>query len=178
MTFARRALLLGAAATLSACTSLPPAAEGEAPPRTGRLLVRVEASGSSPAQQHSGAFELSGSAEQGQLRLLSPLGTQVALARWSPAGAELVDTSGTRRFTDLDALALEALGEAIPLGALPDWLAARPWPGAPSANGPGTGFTQLGWAVDLSRFASDALVEARRAAPPAVLLRAKLDSAV
>ncbi|MBT9596348.1 MAG: outer membrane lipoprotein LolB [Vitreoscilla sp.] len=178
MTLALPALLLATAAALSACASLPPPAVGEAPPRTGRLLVRVEARDGAPAQQHSGAFELRGSAEQGQLRLLSPLGTQVALARWSPAGAELVDASGTRRFDDLDALAFEALGEAVPLGALPDWLAARPWPGAPSVNGPGDGFTQLGWTVDLSRFAADALIEARRAAPPAVLLRAKLDSAV
>jgi hypothetical protein len=37
------------------------------------------------------------------------------------------------------------------------------------------GFEQLGWAVDVSRLAAGS-VEARRATPPVVTVRARLDS--
>jgi hypothetical protein len=40
---------------------------------------------------------------------------------------------------------------------------------------PGTGFVQLGWSVDLARFDSGQLL-AWRPGPPAVRLRAQLDS--
>ena len=66
-----------------------------------------------------------------------------------------------------------ALGESLPLAALPDWLAGRPWPGAPHTPGE-AGFVQLGWQVSLAR-RSEGWIEARRAAPPAVLVRVKLD---
>jgi outer membrane lipoprotein LolB len=67
------------------------------------------------------------------------------------------------------------LGETLPLAALFDWLRGRPWPGAPSrpvAAPPG--FEQLGWRVDLARFA-EGQVDARRDRAPAVNVRARLD---
>ena len=59
------------------------------------------------------------------------------------------------------------------MAALIDWLRARAWPGAPSATRDG-GFEQLGWRVDLSRFAEGWVVAARDAAP-AVSVRARLE---
>jgi outer membrane lipoprotein LolB len=157
---------------LAGCAT-PPSAGG-APPVSGRLLVKVAAAGGQPAQSHSAAFELSGDERAGEMRLLGPLGAQVALARWSAGGASLQDAQGTREFPDLASLAAEALGEPLPLGALLHWLQGRPWSGAPHQDRP-AGFNQLGWSVDLARWSGDALIEATRVDPPGVSVRAKLD---
>jgi len=133
---------------LSACASLtPPHAQG-AQVLSGRLSVRVE---TEPVRALSGAFELSGTAQNGALVLTSPLGSTLAQARWSP-GEAVLETPGSRaRYPDLDTLAEQALGERVPLAALFDWLRGRPWSGAPSEALPdgGPGFSQLGWRVGL-----------------------------
>jgi outer membrane lipoprotein LolB len=138
------------------------------------MLIKIDAAETSPAQTLSTAFELTGDEHRGRLRLLSPIGTQLAEAQWAPDGVSLVTGEGRRQFNDLNALARDALGETVPLGALTHWLAARPWPAAPFTTTT-QGFDQLGWAIDLSRWAQDATVEARRAQAPAVLVRARLD---
>jgi outer membrane lipoprotein LolB len=172
----RAALVAGMVALLAACASAPHLEPGASVPLSGRLLVKVAATSAAPAQSHSAAFELSGDEHAGQMRLMGPLGTQVALARWGPSGATLQDGQGTREFPDLASLADEALGEPIPLGALLHWLQGRPWPGAPHKTLEGAnGFVQMGWSVDLAHWADDALVEARRVDPPGVSVRAKLD---
>jgi outer membrane lipoprotein LolB len=164
---------LVAAAWLAGCASVPAPEPGAL--RSGRLALLVAESGSTPAHSLSAVFELRGSAEAGTLRLSSPIGPQLAAARWMPGRALLDTGQGERSFPDLPTLAQEALGEPLPLHALPDWLDGRPWPGAPSLPTP-TGFDQLGWSLDLSARADGALV-ARRAAPPAVTLRVRLDAA-
>jgi len=161
---------------LAGCAGAP---RTEALPFTaaGRLSVRVESSAARPAQSLSAAFEWRGDGERGELTLLSPLGTQLARAHWWPGDARLVTPDGEARFDSLDALAERALGETVPLAAWPDWLAGRPWPRAPSApwnSAGGTGFEQLGWSVDLSRF-GEGRIEARRGTPPAVTVRIVLD---
>jgi outer membrane lipoprotein LolB len=172
----RAAIGAMAAATMVGCASVAPAPSDQ-PLLSGRLLVKVAAIGEQPAQSHNAAFELSGDEHQGQMRLLGPLGAQVALARWDRNGASLQDSQGGRDFPDLQTMTGEALGEPIPLGALMQWLQGRPWAGAPhrplaSAT---PGFVQLGWSVDLARWADGALVEATRLDPPGVIVRAKLD---
>lgn len=164
---------LALAALLAGCATPSPDRSGELW-SSGRLLLRVDATPERLAQSLSAAFELRGSGQQGELRLLSPLGTGLAEARWGPGVAELRTAQGEARFDSLDALSRQALGEALPLAALPDWLAGRPWPGAPSQALPG-GFEQLGWSLDLTR-QQQGWIEARRAAPPAVLLRVRLES--
>lgn len=164
---------LALAALLAGCATPAPEAPG-APWTSGRLLLRVDATPERLAQSLSAAFELRGSGQQGELRLLSPLGTVLAEAHWGPGVAELRTAQGEARFDSLDALARQALGEALPLAALPDWLAGRPWPGAPSQAFPG-GFEQLGWTLDLTR-QQQGWIEARRSAAPAVLLRARLET--
>ncbi len=170
----RPALWALASLALAGCAGLPPPAQA---PLSGRLVVKVAANGDRPAQSHAVAFELSGDERDGQMKLLGPLGAQLALARWGANGATLQDAQGTRDFPDLATLADEALGEPLPLGALLHWLQGRPWPGAPHAGrGDGVaGFTQLGWAIDLARYAVDGLVDAVRLAPPGLSVRAKLD---
>jgi outer membrane lipoprotein LolB len=163
---------LVALALLGACAT-PRPEPGEIPWTNGRLSVRIAADGDRAAQSMSAAFELRGTGDSGELRLNSPLGTRVASARWAPGSAVLANGDGEQRFGDLDELSRRALGETLPLAALPDWLAGKPWAGAPHVKGE-EGFEQLGWQVVLTRRA-EGWIEARRAAPPAVTVRIKLD---
>jgi outer membrane lipoprotein LolB len=167
-----RGLAVLAAAWLAGCAT-PPPAEGEAAWTSGRLAVHVAAAAGQAAQSMSAAFELRGDDRSGELRLNSPLGTRVAQARWAPGLAVLDTGEGERRFETLDELSRQALGEALPLAALPDWVAGRPWPAAPHLRSD-EGFEQLGWQVVLLRLA-DGVIEARRPAPPAVTVRLRLD---
>ncbi len=179
---------VAACAVLAGCATPPPASDGLALAAVGRLSLRVEAGAARPSQSLSAAFEWRGNGERGELALLSPLGTQLALARWAPGNATLVTPEGETRFETLDELAERALGERVPLVAWADWLAGRPWPGAPSvpaaasgnsaggaASPGGAGFEQLGWAVDLSRH-REGRIEARRRTPPTVTVRIVLDN--
>lgn len=177
---ARRRLVLGAAVAgwlAAGCASLGPR-PGDAV-LTGRLSVRVAASGDAPARAFGAGFELSGDATAGRLELSTFLGTLLAQARWSPAGAMLVTPDGETAYPDLNVLARRLLGEDLPLAALVDWLHGRPWPGADSApldaaaeDAPG--FVQLGWRVGLARHA-EGVVTASRDRPPAMTVQARLD---
>lgn len=168
----RLAALAGALALLAlltACTTTPrPAADV-----VGRLAVRIEAHQGSPARHLTTQFELRGDAQTGGLELSTPLGSTTAKIRWRPGMAEMVSAEYTRTFASLDELAQDLLGEPLPLAALFEWLRGRPWPGAASADRNG-GFEQIGWRVDLSRFA-EGWVRADRELEPAVSVRAKLE---
>jgi outer membrane lipoprotein LolB len=165
-----RAALL-AAALVGACASVPPGPEAV----SGRLSLQVAADGAQPARGFNAAFDLRGDAEAGELRLSTPLGPQIAAARWAPGEVVLATGDGERRYPSLEALALDALGEPVPLQALPSWLRGQPWPGAP-VQPEAQGFAQLGWTLDLSRRAEGFII-ALRERPPAVTLRLRLDPA-
>lgn len=173
----RRVLLVfGLAALLAGCATPPrPGAPGAAETLSGRLAVRVD---SQPPRSMSASFELTGTPAQGLLVLSGPLGATAAQARWAPGEAALITSDGRTAYPDLDSLAVEALGERIPIAALFDWLRGRAWPGAkstPRSDGE-AGFEQLGWRISLARW-SEGWVEARRPAAPVVTVRAKLDGA-
>jgi outer membrane lipoprotein LolB len=169
----RRHLIgLALATVLSGCATPPVDSEGSW--TSGRLVLRVAATPERASQGMSAAFELRGSGQRGELRLLSPRGTRLAEARWGPGLAVLKSAQGEMQFDSLGELSQQALGEALPLAALPDWLAGRPWPDAPSTAVAG-GFEQLGWRIELARQA-EGWIEARRAAPPAVELRVRLEA--
>ena len=163
------------AALLAACAAplAPdlPAAQG--PWTAGRLSLKVDANTERAAQSLNVAFELRGGGTRGELRLLSPLGSVLAAARWQPGLVLLNTPNSEQRFANLPELSRQALGEAVPLAALPDWLAGRPWPDAPHQVQTG-GFEQLGWQVQIDRLAEGS-VSARRDNPPAVQLRVRLD---
>lgn len=168
------AALIAAAVLVTACATPRPVLVDLGPITSGRLSLRVEAAADRPAQGLTAAFELQGQAERGELRLLSPLGGLLAAARWAPGQASLDTPAGRQAFASLDELSLQALGEVLPLAALPDWLAGRPWPGAAHQAGP-SGFEQLGWRVDLARRGEGWVLAQREAPPPAVVLRVRLD---
>ena len=161
---------LAAAVLCAACASVEP------PPATvvsGRLSVHVAAHAGQPARGVNAAFDLQGNAEAGELRLSTPLGPQVAAARWAPGLARLVTGDGEKSYADLASLAYDALGESLPLQALPDWLSGRPWPGAAS-QAHADGFAQLGWTIDLAGW-DQGFVSAHRASEPPVTLRVRLE---
>ncbi len=123
----RRALLIVGAFAVSGCVTVPgprPQEGGEI--LSGRLALRVDASGAETAHSFSAAFDLRGAAGAGSLGLSTPLGSMLAQARWSPAEVVLVTPQGTRRFASLDALTREVLGESVPIEAWFDWLRGRP----------------------------------------------------
>lgn len=166
--------LLGAA-LLAGCATTPAPVPGELPWTVGRLSLRVDAHGGDPARSLSAGFELRGSSEHGELNLDSALGTRLVQAGWSAAGVWLRTAQFEARYDSLDELSQQALGQTVPLAALPDWLAGRPWPAAPFVARP-DGFEQLGWSVGLSG-QSEGRIEAYRAAPPAIALRVKIHAA-
>lgn len=159
---------------LSGCASPAVLPTGYGPPISGRLSVRVDAE---PVRVVSAAFELSGDAHAGVLALTSPLGSTLARAHWSAQEVVLTTPTGQSRYSNLDELAAQALGERIPMAALFDWLRGRPWSGAASAvlSGNEAGFEQLGWRVSLARF-GDGWLDAYRDAAPTVTVRARLDT--
>lgn len=163
-------LVLAALAALSGCASRP--AANAAGWTSGRLLVKVEAGVDREARSVTADFDLRGDSRQGELRLTSPLGVQIAATRWNAHEVVLSTSRGDAVYADLGALSLDTLGEAVPLQAFPDWLAGRPWPGAPSEPS-GQGFTQLGWRVLLDALA-DGRLEAVRGHPPTVTVRVRL----
>ncbi|KAB0584446.1 outer membrane lipoprotein LolB [Ideonella dechloratans] len=166
----RRTLLGAGLCWLAGCATAPSGPVDY----SGRLAVTVAAEGDRPAESHSAAFELGGDAHQGHLRLLSPLGTVVADATWEADHVRLETGDGPRDYPSLEALAEDALGQAIPLGALLAWLQGRPWNGAPH-EAEAQGFHQLGWSVDIHALKTEGALVARRDSPPAVTLRARLD---
>lgn len=168
----RRALVAVVALGLMGCAT-PPQRPPANPWTTGRLSLRVDATAQRPSQGLSASFELRGNGDAGELRLLSPLGTRVATAVWSSGRATLQTGDGERAFASLDELAVETLGESLPLAALPDWLAGRPWPRQPF-RAAADGFEQLGWQVSTAE-RLEGRVAARRESPPAVQLRVRLD---
>jgi outer membrane lipoprotein LolB len=166
-----------AAVLLAGCASLEPGAPvvgGDS--FAGRLSVRVEPGPSASARSLTATFDLRGTPAAGTLGLSTPIGSMLAQARWQPGSVVLVTPQGSRSFADLDSLTREVLGESVPIEAWFDWLHGRPWPGAASTPQPsGAGFRQLGWTVDLSRFASGAVVATRQEPQPPVGVRIQLD---
>lgn len=166
------ALAAGAAALWLAGCATPPVADAGLHWTSGRLSLRVDASGEQAARSLEAGFDLRGDGEQGELRLATPLGMQLARARWTRDEAVLDLGRGESRYPSLESLSRAALGETLPLRALPDWLAGRPWPGA-AAQPSAEGFEQLGWQISLAGWAHGR-VEALREQPPRVLVRVRL----
>ena len=164
----RCALTLGCAllVVLTACSTAPrhvavdptnPDAIGH---WEGRLNLRVA---KNPPEQFSTSFEMTGRPEQGQLSLLSPLGTTMAMVRWNPQGASLQQGSDVQNFTSMDELTLRLTGAALPLPQLMAWLDR-------------TGPPVQGWQINAQALKSGRRVMAERQQPlPALQLTVLLD---
>lgn len=175
-------MLVGCAATP---VQPPPPITASGPSTTalsGRLAVLVV---NDAGRSFNADFELKGTAQTGQLLLSGMLGTRLAEAQWNPSTVRVNTGSEQHTFRDLDQMALEVLGEPIPLAALFDWLQGRPWPQAPSHPLPlgAQGFSQIGWTVDLQRFDQGRVIAQRAAiqsasaaaAQPELMIRVRLD---
>ena len=114
------------------------------------LTPALSVGGSSPRSAQF-QFELWGDSLAGQLDVLSPLGQVLARATWKP-GQAVLTAPGRETLTaaSLDDLSEAALGEAMPLQALVDWLKGQAWPLAPMRL-EAQGFSQLGWHIDTRR---------------------------
>ena len=165
--FVCRSIALLALVLSAGCASVTPRPEpaassidAQATARwSGRLSLQI---GSDPPQAFHAGFELRGSAQAGELNLLSPLGTILATARWQPGGAELLRPDSSQAYPDLASLTTELTGTAVPVAALFDWLHGE----ATEADG---------WSVDLSD-AGTGRLRARRHQPlPDANLRLILD---
>ncbi len=143
--------LLFATFLIAGCAH-PPGAEARndssAQAWSGRISLQVQ---SDPVQAFFAGFELRGNPDQGELVLNSPLGTSLAVLRWSPGQAVLDAGGQVQRFDSVDALIEKATGAAVPLPALFDWLAGR-------------NTALAGWNADLSQH-SEGRISASRTAP-------------
>ena len=153
----RRLLLLGLT-LLGACASRPPAPAHERL-WSGRLALSLQ--GDSPQQWHA-LFELQGSAQAGELRLFSPVGSLLARLSWTPEQALLERGQERQSAATVEDLMRRLAGTPMPVDALFDWLQGRPVPHG-------------SWQPDLSALAQGR-INARRSQPEApALLRIVLD---
>lgn len=155
-------VVLGAAALLGGCAhrlEAPPPSVAASSPWTGRLALQVE---NEPSQSFFAGFELKGDARSGELALFNPLGGTLAQMAWAPGSATLRSGGQVRAFDSIDTLVAQALGTAVPVAALFDWLEGRPTP-------------VPGWQPDLSQLAGGRLLATRLTPAPQAWLRLALD---
>jgi outer membrane lipoprotein LolB len=126
---------------------------------SGRLALQLQ---STPPQNWSASFELQGSAEQGQLVLLSPIGTTLARLSWTPQSALLEQGQDKTASNSLQSLSQRLTGTDLPIAALFEWLAGN------AADAPG-------WQVDLSAHSQGRLTARRNTPAPETVLRILLD---
>lgn len=122
---------------------------------TGRLSLRID---SEPVQSFAALFELTGAPEAGELTLTSPIGSTLAVLRWSPDQAQLLSGGDMKRYPSLDALIQAVTGAAIPVPALFAWLAGR-------------NEMVPGWRPNLSQVAQGRLQATRESPQPEAELR-------
>ena len=126
---------------------------------SGRMAIQVL---KDPPESLSAGFELQGSAQAGEMVLLSPIGTTLARLEWTPQGARLAQGQQQVESSSLQRLGARLTGTELPIAALFEWLAGRP------AEAPG-------WQVDLSAHAQGRISAERREPSPGAVLRIALD---
>jgi len=153
---------------IAGCSSIKRAEDQKYPQNAhwdGRLSVRTLPAEVSPAGTGSAfqaAFELRGSAQEGELRLFTPLGSTAAWIQWSAQGAQLIASNETRQFGSLEQLLLQATGAELPIVALFAWLHGQPQ-------------DVDGWQVDLQNYPQGKITARRSTPEPATELRLVLN---
>ena len=125
----------------------------------GRISLQIQ---SEPAQAFFAGFELKGQPDNGELTLISPLGSILGIMRWSPGEAMLEQGGSIKRFASTDELLAQATGAAVPVSALFDWLAGKNTP-------------TPGWLADLSQQGNGRITAKRINPEPQADLRIVLD---
>lgn len=144
-----RRLLAAAALLLAGCATPPPATPSGGAQAACASALHLDGRMSLHDADHQlyGGFVLRlGTAGDGRLDLLSPLGQELARADWTADGASLDDGHGVRTFDSFEAMSERLLGLELPRAALQDWVRGRPAASLPSRPVDG-GFEQLGWTV-------------------------------
>jgi outer membrane lipoprotein LolB len=150
---------LALACSLVACAQAPKPTAASPLLRSGRLAINERVDN---GRSFSAAFELQGTATQGELSIFTPLGGVLRKLVWDAESARWLDGSSERRFANLAELSRAALGIELPIAALFDWLDGRA--------------TEVpGWQTDLSRHAQGRILATREIPAPAVELRVVLD---
>ncbi len=126
---------------------------------SGRMAIQVL---KDPPESLSSGFELQGSAQAGEMVLLSPIGTTLARLEWTPQGARLTQGQQQVDSPSLQRLGSRLTGTELPIAALFEWLAGRP-------------VEASGWQVDLSAHALGRISAERREPSPGAVLRIALD---
>jgi outer membrane lipoprotein LolB len=90
---------------------------------SGRMAIQVL---KAPPESLSAGFELQGSAQSGEMVLLSPIGTTLARLEWTPQGARLTQGQQQVDSPSLQRLGARLTGTELPIAALFEWLAGRP----------------------------------------------------
>jgi outer membrane lipoprotein LolB len=126
---------------------------------SGRMALQLDGT---PPQNWSTSFELQGSATQGQLVLLSPLGTSLARLSWSPELAVLEQGQDKTESPNLQSLSQRLTGTQLPIAALFEWLAGR-------------ALDEPGWQVDLTAYPQGRLTASRITPAPQAILRIVLE---
>ena len=132
---------------------------------SGRLALHIAAETGAfeqPPRQFSGAFELTGNRQMGELVFLTPLGSIAAQLSWRAQSAKLTTDGQTREFGDLGALLRQVTGADLPVDGLFAWMN-------------GQTFDVPGWDVDLSRHNEGRISAKRQSPPPALDLRIVLE---
>lgn len=139
------------------------------PRHAGRLSLLVEPppGSSDPVQSFSGGFELRGNVSEGELDLLSPLGSILAQLSWNPKGATLVRGQERTLHASAQSLLQQATGASISLSDLWTWLEVKGNRAEPVRYD--------AWLLDLSAREQGRIV-ARRSLPSRAELRIVLES--
>lgn len=144
----------------------------------GQLSIKLQAFQDQPAKGISLGFFFTGNAQGGQLDLMTPLGSQVALVRWTPADAWLQTEQGDRHFDTLADLSDQVLGEPLPLAALMHWVQGHPSPDLPAPTDTSAqSFEQSGWRIDTTDLGAGKLNAQRPATAQqrGITVRVRLD---
>lgn len=144
---------------LTGCATQRPTPADPAAFWSGRLALQLQ---SNPPQSWSTSFELQGSAAQGHLLLLSPIGTTLARLSWTPQNALLEQGQDKTESPSLQSLSQRLTGTNLPIAALFEWLA-------------GQATAVPGWQVDLSAHPQGRLTARRSKPEPEAILRIVLD---
>ncbi len=150
-------LCLAAPLWLAACASVAPTREfdaGEiasAQQYTGRFAANYVRYGRDEGV--TGSFRWEEQGRNVRLNLISPLGQTLAVVTSTPSGATLdLPNQPPRHAPQVDTLMEDALGFALPVAGLRDWLHGRPAKGSPASTTRDTSgrldtLTQNGWTV-------------------------------